>query len=165
MKSDFITLKSSSVSSRHADRTCEICGAPAAGLDHDHETGKGRGWLCSPCNSGIGQFHDNPQLLRAAAAYLERTEGLPELTYEEYLREKHREDCRRWAQENADKVRETNRRYRLEHPDRVREYRRRHYAKHRERVLAQQREFLASLPPEELKRRRRQANQRQKAKR
>jgi hypothetical protein len=44
-------------------------------IDHDHVTGAVRGILCSPCNIGIGQLRDDPNLLRKAIAYLEREPG------------------------------------------------------------------------------------------
>ncbi len=64
---------------------CAICGAPpdrdrSFGVDHCHfkiDRGAGkrsanRGLTCQPCNAGIAKFRDNPDLLEAAAAYLER---------------------------------------------------------------------------------------------
>jgi hypothetical protein len=62
---------------------CGICGKGFAAsrlnnsngcYDHNHLTGKGRGWLCPDCNSGIGLLGDNPRILDAAAAYL-RSKG------------------------------------------------------------------------------------------
>lgn len=53
---------------------CAICGVSAGSrrlcVDHDHKTGKIRGILCGNCNSGLGRFKDDPELLRKAAQYL-----------------------------------------------------------------------------------------------
>ena len=60
------------------ENRCAICGCPGQDaprkrlvLDHDHETGYIRGMLCLQCNSGLGQFKDNIEFLRAAISYLE----------------------------------------------------------------------------------------------
>lgn len=57
---------------------CQICGATNGGgrhgqlhIDHDHKTGRIRGMLCHGCNTGLGAFRDDPNLLRRAATYLE----------------------------------------------------------------------------------------------
>jgi len=53
---------------------CAICEQkPRATLcvDHCHSTRQVRGLLCRTCNMGLGCFHDDPRLLRKAAAYLE----------------------------------------------------------------------------------------------
>lgn len=55
---------------------CAICNKPEPikgrrlADDHDHETGKRRGLLCSLCNCGIGLLQDDPSLLLKAVAYL-----------------------------------------------------------------------------------------------
>ena len=55
---------------------CKICSVHQAELpynlavDHCHKTGKVRGLLCKPCNSGIGLLKDDPILLEKAREYL-----------------------------------------------------------------------------------------------
>lgn len=53
---------------------CDCCGKPpgkkALALDHDHVTGKFRGWLCNCCNLGIGRLGDNIEGVASALAYL-----------------------------------------------------------------------------------------------
>lgn len=39
-------------------------------IDHDHVSGQVRGLLCSSCNRGIGNLHDDVDLLVRAANYL-----------------------------------------------------------------------------------------------
>ena len=41
-------------------------------LDHCHDTGKFRGWLCNRCNLALGHLGDNVKGLKRAIAYLER---------------------------------------------------------------------------------------------
>lgn len=40
-------------------------------IDHCHETNEFRGWLCITCNQALGMFHDNPEILKRAIAYLQ----------------------------------------------------------------------------------------------
>lgn len=57
------------------DGRCAICGErPKVRLrvDHDHATGAIRELLCNHCNVALAQARDNPDLLRAMIAYLER---------------------------------------------------------------------------------------------
>jgi hypothetical protein len=42
-------------------------------MDHDHGTGAFRGWLCTPCNAGIGLLGDNAEGVRRALQYLSKT--------------------------------------------------------------------------------------------
>lgn len=55
---------------------CAICNeALPLCVDHNHRTGKVRGLLCRVHNAGLGQFGDDPRLLRKAAEYLEKNGG------------------------------------------------------------------------------------------
>ena len=40
-------------------------------IDHDHITGRVRGLLCRPCNSGSGHLQDDPLIVAGLLAYLE----------------------------------------------------------------------------------------------
>ncbi len=59
------------------DGFCDLCNKPGDGrwkelsIDHCHTTRQFRGMLCTECNTGIGKFKDNPELLRKAADYVE----------------------------------------------------------------------------------------------
>lgn len=51
---------------------CSICGQlEDLVIDHKHENEKFRGILCRTCNSGLGHFKDDSDLLLKAAAYLD----------------------------------------------------------------------------------------------
>jgi hypothetical protein len=59
---------------------CAICHKPERQIlngklkllnqDHDHESGRLRGFLCMDCNTGLGKFHDNVEYLKSAIEYL-----------------------------------------------------------------------------------------------
>ena len=51
---------------------CPICGRECDKpvLDHNHETGEFRGWICNDCNNALGKFNDDPKLLKRAIRYL-----------------------------------------------------------------------------------------------
>lgn len=54
---------------------CECCQKPVYRnwqLDHCHETGDFRGWLCKQCNTGLGNLGDNLQSLELVVKYLQR---------------------------------------------------------------------------------------------
>ena len=57
---------------------CEICLTFEQDLkhslcfDHDHKTGKFRGWICKPCNFALGFVKDNIQVLDSMKEYLEK---------------------------------------------------------------------------------------------
>lgn len=51
-------------------KTCSM--SSVLSVDHSHDSGAIRGLLCKLCNSAIGLLRDDPQVVRAAADYLER---------------------------------------------------------------------------------------------
>jgi hypothetical protein len=64
----------------HPEKVCDICGGRVKFrkylcIDHCHKQKKLRGLLCVSCNSGLGQFYDDPDLLDKAAAYLRKHGG------------------------------------------------------------------------------------------
>lgn len=70
---------------QQVSKGCGICGTPNPGrgwcIDHNHSCcpyGSGckkciRGILCTPCNFAIGLMRDDPERLRKAADYLDRS--------------------------------------------------------------------------------------------
>ena len=57
---------------------CKICGNPEIKdkplyVDHCHKTGNIRGLICSHCNTGLGNFYDNIELLQKAIDYLSQS--------------------------------------------------------------------------------------------
>jgi hypothetical protein len=54
---------------------CAIClaepGKRRLAVDHDHDSGRVRGLLCSQCNTGLGSLQDDPDLVWLAFQYLE----------------------------------------------------------------------------------------------
>ena len=60
---------------RPSTLVCPICqqGADKIVLDHNHETGEFRGWLCNDCNNALGKFNDNVAVLQRAINYLGET--------------------------------------------------------------------------------------------
>lgn len=74
---------------------CALCWTrPPEHVDHDHDTGAVRYALCLPCNSGLGQFRDQAELLDRAADYVLAAKGeipsLPENQWERELRRVYR---------------------------------------------------------------------------
>ena len=62
---------------------CAICGTLLATeginthLDHCHETGKIREFLCGYCNRALGHFKDDIKRVESAVLYLERHQCTP----------------------------------------------------------------------------------------
>lgn len=58
---------------------CDLCGIPeqtygkSLCIDHDHITGKYRGFLCIPCNSALARLGDNIENIYKVFAYLSKS--------------------------------------------------------------------------------------------
>ena len=64
---------------RSEPELCELCGKKPTRrmcMDHDHITGKFRGWLCVPCNRALGQLGDSVERIAHALKYLQNAELL-----------------------------------------------------------------------------------------
>jgi len=60
------------ISAQHG--LCVVCwDRPPEHVDHCHRTGDVRFALCLPCNTGIGQFRDDPGVVWRALSYVEAT--------------------------------------------------------------------------------------------
>mgnify|MGYP001161293193 FL=1 len=61
---------------------CDICGATdrRMTLDHCHETGEFRGWLCLKCNSAIGWLNEDVDIMIKATNYVKNCK--PQKRYE-----------------------------------------------------------------------------------
>lgn len=56
-----------------AAEVCEVCGGSARiAYDHDHQTGKFRGWLCMKCNTALGLVNDDIIILEKLIDYLQK---------------------------------------------------------------------------------------------
>lgn len=55
---------------------CPICNDVVDGsyarLDHSHQTGNIRGWICDNCNTAIGKLKESPEVLRKAIEWIEK---------------------------------------------------------------------------------------------
>jgi hypothetical protein len=58
--------------SRFVPGSEKVSGSRRCNVDHCHETGHVRGLLCNRCNVVLGRMEDSTDLLRSAAAFLER---------------------------------------------------------------------------------------------
>jgi hypothetical protein len=41
-------------------------------IDHNHKTGNANDWICDSCNTGLGRFKDNIELLQEIIKYLKK---------------------------------------------------------------------------------------------
>lgn len=84
-----VSIRTLEVAMELQNGLCAICNKPEVNkhqsgvtmrlaIDHDHATGKFRGFLCQKCNQGLGMFLDNPLLLQKAIVYLNHASWMQE---------------------------------------------------------------------------------------
>ncbi len=61
------------IAGREKPKLCEICNKRGGKIvfDHDHSTGKFRGWICDHCNLALGNVFDDINILKKLISYLE----------------------------------------------------------------------------------------------
>lgn len=69
-----ILKKKEEIAGRLKPEACEICGSNhwKISFDHDHKTGKFRGWICHNCNCALGYSGDNITTLKKLISYLRK---------------------------------------------------------------------------------------------
>lgn len=78
-----ITLEQFDELLKQQNYSCAICGIKhdisarhkKLHIDHDHKSNKIRGLICLQCNTGLGKFKDDTELMRKAIRYLENNNG------------------------------------------------------------------------------------------
>ena len=80
LKTYGITLDDYNRMLEEQNHACKICLQPEVikvngkvkrlSVDHCHKTGKVRGLLCQRCNTTLGQYEDNPVLMKNLISYL-----------------------------------------------------------------------------------------------
>lgn len=78
-----ISLEEYQLMLENQNNLCAICGRPertvdhrtkkvrSLAVDHNHNTGKVRGLLCTDCNRALGLLQDSKDVLQNALAYLD----------------------------------------------------------------------------------------------
>lgn len=69
-----------------SDGACVLCWNVGKYVDHDHKTGKVRGWLCPKCNTLVGYLENTEPALFARAMVYSATEGRYSLLTHEVAR-------------------------------------------------------------------------------
>jgi hypothetical protein len=79
MRAHGLTSESLDRLSQSQKGRCAVCGTKDPGygrgtlcIDHDHVTGQVRGLLCNTCNRAIGLLKDDPEVIAAAARYVQK---------------------------------------------------------------------------------------------